>query len=107
MYYLMGKYVFERPSEGDDQKNTILATLIDCHDPGRIVPGESNIHSCPFHNTEQFSIDVFFNSSYIKAKINSLLTCLCRVHFLGMATRFLSCRWIFIALHSVYNAKYG
>ena len=33
--YLMGKYVFERHFEGDDQKNAILAPMIDCHDPGK------------------------------------------------------------------------
>ena len=64
----MGKYVFERHFDGADQKNTILAPLIDCHDPGRIVSGEPNIHNCPFDNAEQFSIDVTFNSFYIKAK---------------------------------------
>ena len=34
-------------------------------------------------------------------KINSFLTCLPHVPFRGMAAGFLSCRWIFIALHSV------
>ena len=33
--------------------------------------------------------------------ISSLLTCLRRVNFRGMAAGSLSCRWIFIALHRV------
>ena len=32
----MGKYIFERHFDSDDQMNAILAPLIDCHDPGRI-----------------------------------------------------------------------
>ena len=48
--------------------NAILAPLIDCHDPGRIVSGEPNIHSGSFDNVEQYSIDVSFNTFYSKAK---------------------------------------
>ena len=33
----MGKYVFERHFDDDDQKKTILAHLIHCHDPGTTV----------------------------------------------------------------------
>ena len=36
-YLVMGKYVFERPFDGDDQKNAILAPLIDCHDQIRTI----------------------------------------------------------------------
>ena len=54
----MGKYVFERHFDGDDEKNAILAPLIDCHDPGRNVSRESNTHSGSFNNAEQFSIDI-------------------------------------------------
>ena len=53
MYYLMGKYVFERYFDGDDQKNAIEAPLtrvIDWHDPGRIDSREPNIHSGSFNN---------------------------------------------------------
>ena len=35
----MGKYILERHFDGDDQKNAILAPLIDCHDPDRTVSG--------------------------------------------------------------------
>ena len=54
--------------DSDDQKNEILAPLIDCDDPGRIVSGEPNIHIGCFNKTEQFSIDVSFNKFYSKAK---------------------------------------
>ena len=33
--------------------------------------------------------------------INPILTCLHHVSFRGMTAEFLSCRWVFIALHSV------
>ena len=59
----MGKYVFERHFDGDNQKNAILAPLIDCHDPG-----EPNTHSGSFNNAEQFPINVSFNTFYSKAK---------------------------------------
>ena len=51
----------------DDQKNVILAPLIGCHDAGRIVSREPNIHSGSFNNAVQFSIDVSFNTFYSKA----------------------------------------
>ena len=65
----MGKYVFERHSDDGDQKNVILAHLIDCHDPGRTFSRESNIHSGSFNNAEQFSIDASFKTFYSIAKI--------------------------------------
>ena len=64
----MGKYVFERHFDDEDQKNVILAPLIDCHDPGRTVSGEPITHSGSFNNAVQFSIDVTFNTFYCKAK---------------------------------------
>ena len=64
----MGKYVSERHCDGDDQMNVILVPLIDCHDPGRTVSREPNIHSGSFNNAEQFSIYVSFNTFYSKAK---------------------------------------
>ena len=36
----MGKYVFGRYFDGDDQKKAILAPFIDCHDPGRTFSGQ-------------------------------------------------------------------
>ena len=45
-----GKYIFERHFDGDDQKNAILAPLVDYHDPGRTVSREPNIH----YGSEQF-----------------------------------------------------
>ena len=102
--YLMGKYVFERHFDGDDQKNAILEPLINCHDPGRFVSRGPNTFSGSFNNDEQFSIDVSFNIFYIKAK-SRLLACLSRMHFCGMAAGFLSCCWIFIPLHSVNNKR--
>ena len=59
-----------RKYHGDDQKNAILAPLIDYHDPGRTVSREPNIHcdSGSFKNAEQFSIGVSFNTFYSKAK---------------------------------------
>ena len=101
----MGKYVFERHFDGDDHKNALLSPLIDCHDPGRTVSREPHIHSGCFNNAEQFSTNVSFNTFYSTAKIdkiNSLLTCLCRVHVRGITVGFLSCCWTFIALHSVH-----
>ena len=48
----MGKYVFERHFDGNNQKNAILAPLIDCHDLDRTVSGGPNIHSGSFNNAE-------------------------------------------------------
>ena len=48
--YLMGKYVFERHFDGDDQKNVILAPLIDFHDPCITVSMEPNMRSGSFNN---------------------------------------------------------
>ena len=64
----MGKYVFEKHFDGDAQKNAILALLMNCHDPGRIISREPNTHSCSFKNAEQFYIDVTFKTFYSKAK---------------------------------------
>ena len=50
----MGKYVFERHFYDDDQKNAILAPLMECHDPGRTVSREPNIHSGSLNNAESF-----------------------------------------------------
>ena len=100
----MGKYVFERHFDGTYQKNAILAPFIDCHDPGRTVSRELNIHSGSFNNAEQFSINVSFNTFYSKAKSrknNTFLTSLRHMHFCGMTARFLSCHWVFIGLYSV------
>ena len=66
--YLIGKDVFERHFDHDNQKNAILAPLIDYHDPGRNVSREPKIHSGSFHNTERFSINVSFNDFYRMAK---------------------------------------
>ena len=63
-----GKICFERHFDGDDQKNAIIASVIDCRDSGRIVSKEPDIHSGSFNNAEQFSIDVSFNTFYSKAK---------------------------------------
>ena len=64
----MGKYDFERRFGGDDQKYAISAALIECHDLGRTVSSERNIHSVfYFNNAKQFSIDVetlSFNKLY-------------------------------------------
>ena len=60
--------VFERHFGYEDQKNATLAPLIDCHDPGRTVSREPNIHSGSLNNAEQFSIDVNFNMFYNIAK---------------------------------------
>ena len=114
----MGKFVFERHFDGGGQKNDILPLLIDSHDSSRTVSGEPNIHHGSFNNVEQFSMDISFNMFYSIAKvdkINSLLACLRRVHFCEMtigffimlldfyhAVGFLSCCWIFLALHSVF-----
>ena len=64
----MGKYAFERHFDGDDQKNAILPPSIGCHDHGRTVSREPNIHSSSFNNTEQFSINVSLNRFYSTAK---------------------------------------
>ena len=64
----MAKYLFERHFAGDDQKNAILAPLVDCHDQGRTVSGEQNKNNCSFNNAEQYSIDVSFNTFYSIAK---------------------------------------
>ena len=50
----MWKYVLERHFDGDNQNNAILAPLIDCHDPGRTVSVEQNIHSDSVNNAERF-----------------------------------------------------
>ena len=62
MFY--GEICFERHFDGEDQKNAILAPLIDCHDPGRTVSREPNIQGGSFTNAEQFSIHVSFNTFY-------------------------------------------
>ena len=88
-WYVIQLLLHSRPTGGDNQKNVILAPLID----GRTVSREPNIHSGSFNNAEQFSINVSFNMFYSKAKIdkiNSLLTCLCCMHFCGMTFGFLS-----------------
>ena len=54
----MEKNVFERHFVGNDKKKAMLASLIECHDPGRTVSREPNIHSGSFNNAEQFSINV-------------------------------------------------
>ena len=41
----MGKCILEKI-----QKNIILAALVDCHDPGKIVSREPNTHSGSFNN---------------------------------------------------------
>ena len=63
----MGKYVFERHFDGDDQKNAISSPLIDCHDPGKTVSREPNIQSGSFNHAEQFSINVSFTMFYSRA----------------------------------------
>ena len=57
-----GETCFERHFDGDDHKIATLAPFIDCHDPGRTVSWEPNIHSGLFNNAEQFSIDVSFKN---------------------------------------------
>ena len=52
----MGKYVYERHFDGDDQKNAILAALLDCANPDTIVSREPNTHSGSFNNSIDFSI---------------------------------------------------
>ena len=39
------KWVFTSPLPSTTKNNAILALLIDCHDPGRTVSREPNIHS--------------------------------------------------------------
>ena len=80
----MGKYVFE---------NAISAPLMDCHD----------LRGTKYTVFLSIMLNSSFNTFYGKEKddkINSLLTCLRRVHFRGMAAGFLCGRWIFIILHS-------
>ena len=64
----MAKYVNERHFDSGDQKNAILAPLIDYHNPSRTVSKELNIHSSSLDNDEHFSIDVSSNTFYSKAK---------------------------------------
>ena len=45
-----------------------MAPLIDCHDPGRTVSREPNMHNVFFYNADQFSIGVSFNTFYNTAK---------------------------------------
>ena len=63
----MGKYVFERQVDGNNQKNAILAPFIDCHNPSRTVSREPNIQT--LNNAEQFSINVSFKTFYRTAKM--------------------------------------
>ena len=75
----MGKYVFERHFDDVDQKNAILAPLIDSHDPGRTVSREPNIHSVFFNNSNSFlamSLSIYSTVQQKVGKINSLMTCL-------------------------------
>ena len=58
---IMGIYVFERHVDSADQKNVILAPLIDCYDPDRTVSWEPNIHSDSFNSAEQFSIHISYD----------------------------------------------
>ena len=56
-----------------------------------MIQAEPNIHSGPFNNAEQFPSMSLLKRSTVKQKvdtINSLLTCLSRVHFRGMTTGF-------------------
>ena len=41
----MAEYIFARHFVDNDQKNVILALSVDCHDNGRTVSREPNIHS--------------------------------------------------------------
>ena len=55
----------------------------------------NQIYSGYFNNAELFSIDVSFNKFYSNVakssqNLNSLLTCLCHMHFRGMTVVFLS-----------------
>ena len=52
---LCGK-TFERHFDSDNQKNAILAPLIDSHDPGRTVLREPNRHSFPLMSLSMRSI---------------------------------------------------
>ena len=70
----MGKYVCERHFDGDDQKNAILAPLIDCHDPGIIVSREPNIHSGSFNMLNSFPSMSLSVRSTIKQKVDKILT---------------------------------
>ena len=99
-----GSCVFEIPFDGEDQKNAILAPLIDYHDPDKTVSKESNIQSGSFNNAEQFpSMSLSILSAVLQKvdEINSLLTSFCRLHFGGMTIVCLSYSWTFIVLHSV------
>ena len=82
------KYVFDRHFAGGDQKS-VMAPLIDCHDPGRAVSREPDMYSGSLNNVEQFSVHVSFNTFYSIAK-SRFLTCLPHVPFRGMAAGFLS-----------------
>ena len=85
---------FEIHFDSDNQKNAILAPLIDCHDPGRSVSREPNIHSFPYMS--------LLIRSTVQQKVDKITHfCLCRVHIRGMAVVFLSCCLAFIALHSM------
>ena len=84
----MGKYVFERHFDGDDQKNAILAPLINCHDPGKTVSRGHQTYtvSGSFNNAEQIFIDVSSNkfystTEYSKKKIKLTLR---SMHFRGI-----------------------
>ena len=84
---------------------TIKASVIDCHDSGRIVSRELNIHSsvsCSFNNVEQFppmSLSIHSTVKQTIDKINSLLTCLRRARAFSRNGRWiLSCRWTFYRL---------
>ena len=59
----MGKYVFEKQFDGDDQKNAVLVHLIHCHDPGRTFHGNQiytvvlslSIMTVGFYHTMEWS----------------------------------------------------
>ena len=87
----MGKNVFERHFDGDDQKIEILAPLID---PGGIVSRDPNL-SIMLNSFPWMSLSIFSTVSQKVDKINALLTCLRPVHFCGMVAGFLSCPRIF------------
>ena len=103
-YYLVGKYVFERHFDNEDQKNATLAALIDCHDPGELFQGNqiyTVVLSIMLNSFPLVSLSIRSTVKQKEDEINSLLTYLRCVHFGGMTFGFLSYHWIFIALHSV------
>ena len=96
------KYVFERQLDGDDQNNAILAPGMNCHDPGRFVAGETHIQSVFLIVLKSFpSVSLLISVKQNVDKINSILTCLRRLHFRGMAAGFYHVAGFFIAMQSV------